>query len=189
MSKKTILCFAGSARKQSLNKQLAKQAAGIAQVAGADGQFIDLADYAMPLYHGDEETGLGLPEHAKTLKAMFTAADGLFIVSPEYNSSFSPLLKNTIDWLSRSHMENETGLSAYHGKIAGLAAVSPGRLGGLRGLPSLRILLSNLGVTVAPHQTAVGSAYDKINEQGEFTDEAALTGIEKTIRSMIHLMA
>ena len=188
MSKKTILCFAGSARKKSLNKQLAKQAAGIAQAAGADGQFIDLADYTLPLYHGDEETELGLPEHAKTLKAMFTAADGLFIVSPEYNSSISPLLKNTIDWVSRSHTENEIALSAYQGKIAGLAAASPGGLGGLRGLPPLRILLCNIGVTVVPHQTAVGSAYDKINEQGEFTDEAALAGIEKTIKSMMLFM-
>lgn len=188
MSKKTILCFAGSARKQSLNKQLAKQAAGIATAAGADGQFIDLADYSLPLYHGDEESEHGLPEHAKTLKAMFTAADGLFIVSPEYNSSFSPLLKNTIDWISRSHTENEAALSAYQGKIAGLASVSPGGLGGLRGLMPLRLLLSNIGVTVTAHQTAVGSAHDKINEEGEFTDDAALAGIEKTIKSMVALL-
>ncbi len=185
MSKKTLLCFAGSARKQSLNKQLAKQVAGIVNAAGADGQFIDLADYSMPLYNGDEENDLGLPEHAKTLKAMFTAADGFFIVSPEYNSSFSPLLKNTIDWISRPHSENEANLSAYQGKVAGLASVSPGGLGGIRGLPPLRILLSNMGVNVMPHQTAVGNAYDKINEGGEFTDEAALAGIEKTINSML----
>lgn len=189
MSKKTILCFAGSARKQSLNKQLARQAAGIVQAAGANAQFVDLADYTLPLYNGDDEAEHGLPEHAKTLKAMFTAADGLFIVSPEYNSSISPLLKNTIDWVSRSHLENETPLLAYQDKIAGIAAVSPGGLGGLRGLPTLRVLLSNLGVTVVPHQTAVGGAYKKINEQGEFTDEAALTGIEKTIKSMIAITA
>ncbi len=188
MSNKTILCLAGSARKESLNKQLAKQAAGVAQALGAEGQFIDLADYTMPLYHGDEEAELGLPEHAKTLKAMFTAAEGLFIVSPEYNSTFSPLLKNTIDWVSRSHTENEIALSAYQGKIAGIAAVSPGRLGGIRGLPPLTVLLSNIGVTVVPHQIAVGSAYEKINEQGEFTDEATLAGLEKTIKSMMSLM-
>ena len=187
MSKKTILCFAGSLRKQSLNKQLAKQAAVLATMLGADGQFIDLADYPMPLYNGDEEAAHSLPESTKTLKAMFTMADGLFIVSPEYNSSFSPLLKNTIDWVSRSHVEGEPSLSAYRGKIAGIASVSPGRLGGLRGLTPLRMLLSNIGVTVVPRQVAVSSAYEKVDDQGVYNDEAMLKGIEQILSDMISI--
>jgi len=185
MSTKSILCFAGSARKQSLNKQLAKQAAEIAIQAGANASFVDLADYPLPLYNGDEEQAHGLPEHALALKAMITEADGLFIASPEYNSAYSPLLKNTLDWVSRQHLEDETPYSAYLGKVAGIAGASPGGLGGLRGLVPLRMLLNNINITVVPQQLAVGSAYTKINDRGEFTDENTLAGIEKIIQSII----
>jgi len=184
MSTKSILCFAGSSRQQSMNKQLAKQAASIAQQLGADASFIDLAEYPLPIYNGDHETQHGLPDPALKLKAMFTAADALFIASPEYNGSFSPLLKNTLDWVSRSHLEDEPALSAYLGKVAGIASASPGGLGGLRGLTPLRMLLNNLGVTVVPAQVAVGSAFKKVT-QGDFTDEATLSGIENIIKSVM----
>jgi len=89
--------FAGSARKASTNKQLAASAASTAEKAGAKVTLIDLADFDMPIYNGDIEAATGLPENAKRLKQLFVEHDGFFIASPEYNSSFSAVLKNALD--------------------------------------------------------------------------------------------
>ena len=139
-----LLIFAGSARTASTNKQLAALAASTAQDANIDVTLIELKDFEMPIYDGDLEGDTGLPEHAKRLKQLFVEHDGLFIASPEYNSSFSPLLKNALDWISRPHTENEPPLWAYGGKVAALGSVAPGALGGLRGLVPLRMMLANI---------------------------------------------
>ena len=101
MSAPRILAFAGSARRESFNKQLIKIAAAGAEAAGAEVTFIDLADYPMPLFNQDLEAEQGLPERAMALKKLFLENDGLLLSCPEYNSSITPLLKNTIDWVSR----------------------------------------------------------------------------------------
>ncbi len=180
-----ILFLAASVRKQSLNKRLAKLAANIAEEAGAEITFVDLNDYELPLYNGDLEVEHGLPEAAKQLKKIFIAHDGFFIASPEYNSSFSPLLKNTIDWLSRAHEENEVPLSAYKGKVAAIAAISPGALGGLRGLVSLRMLLGNIGVTVVPSQVAIGSGFKAFNSEEELIDEKQAGMLKATVDELL----
>ncbi len=149
-----ILVFAGSARKESFNKKLAAIAADAARAAGAEVTHLDLAEYPMPIYDGDLEAADGMPENAKKLKQLFIDHDALLIASPEYNSSFSPLLKNVIDWVSRG----EGGLIAYKGKVAGLLAASPGALGGLRGLVHLRSVLGNIGVLVLSNQRAVNAS-------------------------------
>ncbi|GAB1261623.1 NADPH-dependent FMN reductase [Aurantivibrio plasticivorans] len=180
-----ILFLAGSARAQSVNKQLAKQAYELALKKGASATFIDLADFDMPLYNGDIEAESGLPDNAIRLKQVFTEHQGLFIASPEYNSSFSPLLKNSLDWISRPHQENETPLVAYRGKVAALAAAAPGHFGGLRGLVPLRMLLGNIQVNVLPNQLAVpyyGKAFD---DQGNLTDEAGLAQLENLVDDLI----
>ncbi|GAW87666.1 conserved hypothetical protein [Bathymodiolus platifrons methanotrophic gill symbiont] len=177
--------LAGSARKQSLNKKLARLAATMAENAGADITLIDLNDYELPIYNGDLEVEHGLPENVRKLKQLFIAHDGFFIASPEYNSSFSPLLKNTIDWMSRAHEENETPLSAYKGKVAALGAISPGALGGLRGLVSLRMLLGNIGVTVVPPQVAIGSGFQAFNPEGELSDERQSGMLKATIDQLL----
>ena len=151
-----LLFLAGSSRKESINKKLARYAAERAKEKGADVTFIDLADFDMPIYNGDIEDASGLPEAAIRLKKLFWEHDGFFIASPEYNSSFSPLLKNALDWISRKHSDDEAPLSAYRGKVAALGAVSMGALGGLRGLVPLRMMLSNIAVQVIPTQIAVG---------------------------------
>ena len=185
-----ILAFAGSTREASFNKRLVKVAAEGASAAGAEVTLIDLRDFPMPLYDGDLETNEGLPDNAKKLKALFMDHQGLLISSPEYNGGMSAVLKNTIDWVSRS-APGEAGLAAYKDKVAGLMAASPGRLGGLRGLPQVRQILSGLGVLVLPQQQAVGGAGQAFNEAGELVDsdlQAAVTGIgarlARTIQSL-----
>jgi NAD(P)H-dependent FMN reductase len=166
-----ILAFAGSSRKDSLNKKLVKIAALGAESAGATVTFIDLADYPMPLFNQDLESQQGMPEKAHEFKKLLIEHDGFLIASPEYNSAFSPLLKNVIDWASRAESKDEPPLAAYKGKVAAIMATSPGALGGIRGLVFLRMLLSNIGVTVIPDQIAVPHAMKAFADDGSLIDE------------------
>ncbi len=180
-----LLFFAGSARKESINKKLVILASKIADKAGAEVTHIDLRDFEMPLYDGDIESEHGIPENAKKLKQVFVEHDGFFIASPEYNSSMPPLLKNTLDWISRPHEENEGSLIAFRGKVAALSAVSPGVLGGLRGLVPLRMMLGNIGVIVVPSQVAVGSGFQAFNEEGMLKDERQMNMLKVTIDEFV----
>lgn len=166
-----ILAFAGSSRKDSFNKKLVKVAALGAESAGATVTLVDLADYPMPLFNQDLESEQGMPEKAHEFKNLLIQHDGFLIASPEYNSAFSPLLKNVIDWASRAESKDEPPLMAYKGKVAAIMATSPGALGGLRGLVFLRMLLGNIGVTVIPDQIAVPQAMKAFAEDGSLIDE------------------
>jgi len=172
-----ILAFAGSARKDSWNKKLIRIAAAGAQSGGAEVTLLDLADYPMPLYDGDIEAGDGLPDNATKLRAMFGDHDGLLIAAPEYNSSITPLLKNVIDWVSRPTAD-EPALKYFAGKTAGLVTVSPGALGGLRGLVHVRQILGNINVLVIPQQVAVPGAGSAFDEAGALTDPARQSAVE-----------
>jgi len=182
MSKKTVklIAFAGSSRRASLNKQLVKIAASGAEGAGSEVTYIDLADYPMPLYDGDLEADGGYPENALKLKALFREADGFLIASPEYNSGYSALLKNTIDWISRPATKDEPSLVAFGGKYASIMAAAPGALGGLRGLYQLRELLMNMGVIVLPTMRAVNFAFKAFDDKGQLTDAET----EKAVKSL-----
>jgi len=182
-----LLFLAGSTRKESCNKKLARAASEMAKEHGADVEFIDLADYEMPLYDGDFEDTNGLPNNALKLKYKFQEVDGFFIASPEYNSGYSGALKNTIDWLSRPSGENEARLSAFAGKVAAISATSPGGLGGLRGLVPLRMLLGNILVQVIPEQAALGDAYNLFNDKGYIMDDAKRDMVEDVVKSLVKM--
>ena len=183
-----ILAFAGSARRESLNKKLARAAAQSAREAGAEATYLDLDDYPLPIYHGDLEAASGMPENARKLRQIFLAHDALLIASPENNSSVSALLKNTIDWLSRDIAEGrgaDSGLAPWRGKVAGLMAASPGAFGGIRALPHLRQVLSALGVTVLGTQVAVPKAHEAFAGDGSIVDER----VAKSVRSLAAAVA
>lgn len=165
-----ILCLAGSLRKDSFNKKLVKVAMEAAKEAGAETTYVDLKDYPMPIYDGDIEAESGIPENAQKLMKMMKEHHAFLIASPEYNSSISAALKNFIDWTSRPH-GGDKSLACYTGKIAGIMAASPGAMGGLRGLVTLRSILGNISVVVVPEQTAVSQAGDAFTEDGKLKDE------------------
>ena len=152
-----ILAFAGSIRKESINRQALDHAVRGAREAGAEVTLIDLDDYSLPLYNGDLELSHDIPEAAVRLKSLFKSHQGLLLACPEYNSSITPLLKNTLDWVSRPHGE-ESGLVPYRGKWVGLVAASSGNLGGLRGLRHVREILTTLQALVIPQQMALSQA-------------------------------
>lgn len=165
-----ILAFGGSLRRDSFNHRLAALAAAGARESGAEVTLVSLRDFPLPVFDEDLEARDGLPENARKLKALFRGHHGLLIASPEYNSSVTAALKNTIDWVSRAESDDEPALSALSGKTAVICAASPGGLGGLRGLVHLRAILGNLGITVLPDQLAVPGAHSAFAEDGTLTD-------------------
>ena len=173
-----ILAFAGSTRTESFNKKLIRIAVAGARQAGAEVTLIDLRDFPLPLYDGDLEDRDGLPENAKKLKQLFLTHDGLLISAPEYNSGITGVLKNTIDWVSRSEGDEED-LACYIGKVAALMSASPGFLGGLRGLFQVRWILGNIKVLMLPDQVTVPKAHEAFNADGSLKDAKKQAAVEK----------
>ena len=181
-----ILAIAGSARRESLNHRLLVAAAREVERAGLECTVLDLADHVLPLYDGDLEAAEGLPPAAIRLKALVSEHAGLLIASPEYNSAISPLLKNVIDWVSRSEA-GAPDVSPYHNKVAALISASPGGLGGLRGLVSVRSILGNIGVTVIPEQFALGQAHNAFDDEGGLADDSNAGRLRGVAESLVRV--
>lgn len=182
-----ILAFAGSLRKDSYNKKLVQIAAQAARGAGAEVTYIDLKDYPLPIFDEDLEKASGMPANGQKLKQMFIEHDGLLISAPEYNSSITAVLKNTLDWVSRS-APGEAPLIGFTGKVATLMSASPGGLGGLRGLVHVRAILGNIGVVVLPDQLAISRAFEAFNADGTLKDaklQAGVEGLGKTLAEFL----
>jgi NAD(P)H-dependent FMN reductase len=130
------------------------------------------------LFDQDLEQRDGLPPNGRKLKDLFLAHDGLLIASPEYNSSISAVLKNTIDWVSRP-APGEAPLGCFAGKVAGLMSASVGALGGLRGLVHVRAILGNIQVLVIPEQLAVAKAEEAFNPDGTLKDSQQQKIVER----------
>ena len=184
-SRPRILVFAGSARRASFNKRLARLAARHLEAAGAEATFLDLRDYPAPLYDGDLEAESGLPESIRALRKLFASHTGLVVVSPEYNGFITPLLKNTLDWISRQDGD-ESGLALYQGKLALVMSASPGALGGMRSLQLIRQLLGNLGVTVLPEQISVARAMNVFDDDGGLTDAPLMKRLDTACHRLIN---
>ena len=182
-----ILAFSGSLRTDSWNHRVVEIAAASARDAGAEVTILRLRDHPLPLYDGDLEQEEGLPPQAVELKGLFREHDGFLIASPEYNGSYSGALKNTVDWLTRPQ-EGYPGLDCFHGKVAGLLSCSPGRLGGIRGLPHLRQLLSGIGTMVLARQIAIPLITDELGETTTLRTEAMQQGVERLGQELVEVI-
>jgi chromate reductase, NAD(P)H dehydrogenase (quinone) len=168
-----LLFFAGSTREGSFNRKLASLAHHIAAANGIEAVLAELKDYPMPLYNGDLEAKEGPPERAAAFKALLSEYQGVFIASPEYNSSITPLLKNTLDWVTRVREKGETGLEVFRSRVFAISGASPGYYGSMRGLLHLRQILEiGTGATVIPQQLAVPRAMDAFEADGSLKDKA-----------------
>jgi NAD(P)H-dependent FMN reductase len=130
-----ILAFAGSARQDSFNKKLVKIAVEGAKAAGAEVTYLDFRDLPLPLYDEDLEEAEGLPENVLKLKDLMKAHQGFLIACPEYNSSITPLLKNAIDWASRS-APGRTFIGVFQRKGCGVNECFPWSVGRLTRISS-----------------------------------------------------
>src|ERR1700753_2836133 len=161
-----ILVIPGSLRTGSLNAKLAAVAAHHFAQAGAEVSRLSLADFPLPIYDGDLQTKSGVPKHAVDLRRMIGAHHGVLVVTPEYNSSVPPLLKNAIDWITRVQDPHETRGQVFRDRPFAIAAASEGRLGGTRALSAWRLILSPCHAVVTPNQLALSfadQAYDEMD--------------------------
>jgi len=169
-----LLIFAGSTRQHSFNRKLAHAAADLARTAGAQVTLLELSTLDIPMYNADLEAQ-ATPPDVMRLKETMDAHPAWIICSPEYNGSYTGLLKNTIDWASspiKGHDYWSSGDRPFKGKVVGLLSASNGALGGLRSLSHLHPLLHNLQCWVCPQQFALGRASEAFDAQGQLTSPA-----------------
>lgn len=169
-----LLVFAGSTRQQSLNRRLARVAADLARDAGAETTLLELSDFDIPMYNADLEAR-GTPPDVLRLKQLLWEHPAWIICSPEYNGSYTALLKNTIDWASspvRADPAWTDGMKPFRGKVVGMLSASNGALGGLRSQSHLSPLLINLECWLAPRAFALSQAASAFDTNGALVQEA-----------------
>lgn len=176
-----VLAFTGSLRAESINRRLLLLGVERLRQLGADVTEIQLRDLRLPMFDEDMESDLKsrgepMPEPVVRLQDLMIDADALLIASPEYNASLTPALKNAIDWCSR-RVDDAGPLACYRGKVAGLMATSGGRLGGIRGLPELRRVLSGIGVHVIPEDFACPGA--PMSTPADWPDDQTRAGVHR----------
>jgi chromate reductase len=183
MAKPRILVFAGSIRTGAFSQKLAALVAKELSLLDADVSLISLSDYPMPLYDGDLEAREGAPENARKLRRMMLVHRGIFIATPEYNASTPPLLKNTLDWISRA---KDPAADPFKGRYFAIGSTSNGRLGGYRALIALRQVLElGLGALVLPEQVAVSEAAQAFDEQGALKEARTGDFLRASLRRLI----
>jgi NAD(P)H-dependent FMN reductase len=182
-----LLVFAGSTRAQSFNRKLASAAADIGREAGAAVTHIELADFDIPLYNADLEAR-GTPRDVARLKEICFAHPTWVVCSPEYNGSYTALLKNTIDWVS-SPIKGDpvwsSGTKPFAGKVVGMLSASPGALGGLRSLSHLAPLLMNLQCWVSPRQFALSKAGEAFSPEGQLVNEPVRENVRTVVEQVL----
>ena len=181
-----ILVLPGSVKSTSVNVKLANAAQLTLAHLGADMTRVSLHDYPLPLVNEDLKAEQGIPEPAINLGRMIAAHDGVFIVSPEYNGSIPPLLKNAIDWISLISSDGDGMLKPWHDRYVALGAASPDRLGGIRSLAHLRAVMVDIGAQVISQQVSVPNAREAFDEHGALKDERAAGILDKTCASLVN---
>jgi len=182
-----ILVIPGSLRVASYNGRLAALAARELALADAEVTRVSLQDYPLPLF--DAETAEnGPPQSAVQLQRMLAAHQGVFITSPEYSASVTPLVKNTIDWLSRSHVRGEANYAAFKNRVFAIGAASRGAGGGVRSLMALRQILElGCGALVIPEQISLANATDAFDETDNLKDEHLAAALKALARRLVDL--
>lgn len=179
-----IVAFAGSTREGSYNKKLVEQAAGMARQMGASVTVIDLGDYPMPFYNADSEITQGMPSNAKRFRQLMINSDALIIAAPEYNGSIPAILKNVIDWTSRSE-DGKSSREAFKGKKFAIMSTSPGGGGGKRGLDHLRSIIESIGGQVVALQVAIPESHKAFNENGDLVNAEMKKQLQQEIQQLL----
>jgi chromate reductase len=188
MTAPKILVIPGSLRTGSHNARLAALAAKELALAEAEVTRISLEDYPLPLFDADLATDSGPPQSAAQLKRMLMAHQGVFITSPEYSASVTPLLKNTIDWISRVRESGEPTYAAFKGRVFAIGSAANGSGGGLRSLMALRQILElGCGALVIPEQVSVPRADQAFDGMDNLKDESLMAALQAMTRRLVEL--
>ncbi|UDL87331.1 NAD(P)H-dependent oxidoreductase [Mesorhizobium sp. PAMC28654] len=180
-----ILVFAGSIRTGAFSGRTADVAQTELAMQGAVVTRISLADYPLPILDEDLEKEKGIPENAMKLGRLIAAHDGLLIATPEYNGSIPPLLKNTIDWVSRVRKDGGRQFKPFADKPAALCSSSDGKFAGIRCINHLRAVLVRCQLEVITPECSVSGASGAFDEDGHFADERLRQSMEHLCRTLI----
>ena len=185
MSGPKILVIPGSLRSGSHNVRLAALATKELALAEAEVTRISLADYPLPIYDADLARDHGPPAQAVNRKRLVSTHRGVFIASPEYNASITPLLKNAIDWISTVREGGEPALAAFQDRVFALGAASPGRSGGMQSLLALRqILAVGCRALVIPEQITIPNAATAFDEMDQLNDARSAAQLKTVARRL-----
>ena len=186
MAAPKILVIPGSLRAKSYNVRLAALATKELTLADAEVTRISLLDYPLPIYDADTADTAGPPPNAVKLKQLMSVHQGVFIASPEYNASITPLIKNTIDWISAVRERGEAPLAAYQNRVFALGGASPGRSGATHSLLALRkVLAVGCRALVIAEQVTVPNAEQAFDEMDELKDARAASQLKLVVRKAL----
>jgi chromate reductase len=176
----TIVGISGSLRRGSFNSALLRAAAA-AMPAGTELRIESIA--AIPLYNGDDEAANGIPPAVARLKDAIAAADGLLLVTPEYNNSLPGVAKNAIDWLSRPGTDIGR---VFGGKPVALAGASPGGFGTVLSQSAWLPVFRSLGADLWPGgRLLVPRAHTVFDASGEIADAAMRENVRKFVAGFV----
>lgn len=175
-----ILGLAGSLRSASFNRRLLANAVEMLRAHGTV-EVLDSADLVMPIFDADAEASDGLPEAARRLRERIASSDALVIATPEYNNSVPGGLKNAIDWASRSPDQ------PFRGRVVLLLSASPGAYGGARAVMAVRLILSSLGVIVAPSAFSLPHADKAFDDAGRLSDPRQRAQLERACADLARI--
>jgi NAD(P)H-dependent FMN reductase len=184
-----ILVFAGSLRTGSYNARLAALAAKELTLADAEVTRISLADYPLPMYDADHESKSGPPLNAIKLRQVIAAHHGIFIATPEYNASITPLVKNSIDWITRvRERDGADGYAVFKNRVFALGSASTGRFGGMRSLLMLRQVLEvGCGALVIPEQVSIVHADEAFDERDNLKDARLADQLREVAQALVEM--
>lgn len=158
-----IFGLSGSLRAASFNAALLRAAQDLAP----EGVTIDIGSIAgVPLFNADDEARDGLPEAVRQLQSRLAAADGLLLVTPEYNNGIPGVFKNAIDWMSRGD-----GLAMFRGKPVAVIGASPGGFGTVMAQSHWLPVLRTLGTRPWFGAKLMVSRAGSVFEEGRLEDE------------------
>lgn len=173
-----LLGICGALRKASTNRLL------LAQAMHAFGPARHtLADLRLPLYDGDLEDTHGIPPQVQTLADQIKSSDAIIIATPEYNKALPGVLKNALDWISR------TKGAPFRDKPVAIVSAAAGRAGGERSQFSLRLCLVPFRARVLPGPEVMvadaGNAFDTDGRLKDTKTQQILTNLMQDLRAAI----
>jgi chromate reductase len=179
-----IVGFAGSLREKSYTKMALRVVIKNFEEAGVEAEFIDLKPLNIPPYDGDVEQEIQLPDGIKQLREKIERADGLILALSEYNHSISGVMKNTIDWLSRTKFYP----SIFDNKKVGIFSVSDGIIGGARAQIAFYPTAVTLNMDLMPSKVYVPNVDQKFDEAGNLNDEKTKESLKKFAQKFVDFL-
>jgi len=178
----SFLVLSAALRADSLNGRFARRATQAVEHQGGMVDHASMQDFDVPSYDGDLEQSQGLPAGAQQLRQRLQGTDAFVIASPEYNASMPGLLKNAIDWVSRSQPQ------PFHERHGLLLSASPSMAGGNRGLWALRVPFEHLGARIYPDMFSLAQAHQAFDDKGHIADSQLQARFDATIAGFMDLV-